>query len=239
MKIRCKLFFAVALFVTLTKFALAIPPSENTLSLNTIAVTGHAEINLVQTIAIINLSITKTDSNAKTVQMAVRSEADNLVQKLKATNPLSLRTVGVSVNPVMSYKDSTSKIVGYTATYTVEVKVKIADAGKTMDLAMDNGVNIANSPQLSASDEAKNKAQLDAIKLATINAKTQAEALLSALGLKSSGIKQITILPQNNQPTPQPRMMAMMSDGSNSLPNTPIEAGVDVVSADVNVLVSY
>lgn len=239
MKIKFKLLFAVVLFMTLTKFALAIQPSENALSLNTIATTGHAEVNLVQTIAIINLTITKTDSNAKAAQLAVRSEADNLVQKLKAANPLSLSTIGVSVNPVMSYKDSTSKIVGYTATYAVAVKVKIADAGKTMDLAMDNGVNVASSPQLSASDDAKNKAQLDAIKLATINAKTQAEASLSALGLKSSGIKQITILPQNNQPTPQPRMMAMMSNGSNALPNTPIEAGVDVVSADVNVLVGY
>jgi uncharacterized protein YggE len=239
MKIKFKLLFAVALFTTLTKFSLAIQPSENALSLNTIATTGHAEVNLVQTIAIINLTITKTDNNAKAAQIAVRSEADNLVQKLKATNPLSLSTIGVSVNPVMSYKDSTSKIVGYTATYAVEVKVKIADAGKTMDIAMDNGVNVVNSPQLSASDDAKSKAQLDAIKLATINAKSQAEASLSALGLKSNGIKQITILPQNPQPTPQPRMMAMMSNGSNALPNTPIEAGVDVVSADVNVLVGY
>lgn len=228
----------IAIVGTLTSFySNSYAMDSSNLYTKTISATGHADVTVPQTIATISFSISKTDDNAKDVQQSVKISADKLVGQLKATNPISVQTVGMSVTPVMSYKDNTSKVIGYTATYTVEVKSKITDAGKIMDKAMDNGVNIMNSPQLSASDEEKSKAQLEAIRIATLNAKSQADISLNALGLKSNVIKQIIVSPNQN-PSPQPRVM-LMRTSANSAPTTPIEAGVDTISADVNIVVGY
>lgn len=230
----------IGLLASLAILSCNVYAADNTTLNNqrTISANGHGEVTVPQTIAIMDFTINKTDDNAKDAQQSVRVASDKLLSALKTQSYLTLQTTGMNVSPVMSYKDGTSKVVGYTATYTVEVKTKIADAGKLMDKAIDNGANIMNNPQFTASDADRSKAQLDAIAQATINAKAQADASLNAIGLKAGAIKQITVA-ANNQPTPPAPRMALMRVSANAMPATTVEAGVDTVSADVNLVIAY
>lgn len=206
----------------------------------TVTASGHAEIKIPQTIATMVFTLSNNDDDAKSAQLGVRKDADILLTKLNALHPLELHTNSITVFPVMSYKDGVSKINGYNASYSIEVKTNIADAGKFIDTAIANNVTMMNAPQLSASDDERNKAQLSAIRQATLRAKAQASVSLNALGLKEQSIKQIIIAPNNGQ-LPVPRTNLMRASGANAAMAAPttVEAGDDIVSADVSVVVAY
>lgn len=211
---------------------------NSSLTQRTVAATGHAEVKIPQTIATMTFVISENDDQAKDAQLIVRQKANNLLDKIKAAHPLSVHTSDVSVAPVMSYKDGVSKVTGYSASYSVEVTTKISEAGKMIDLAIANNVENINSPRFSASNDERAKAQLEAIRLATLRAKLQANTSLSALGLKETGVKQITVTPFNYSPH-EPRAMLMRTSAENSPQPTIIEAGDDTISADVNIVVGY
>lgn len=210
---------------------------DASLPLKTISATGHSDVTVPQTIAIMNFTISKTNSNAKLAQQEVRAMSDKLLKALKSQNYISLQTSGISVSPVMSYKDSTPKVTGYTANYTIEVKSKIIDSGSIIDKSVECGVNNVTAPQLIASDEERNKAKLEAIAQATVNAKSQADASLNAIGLKATDVKQITV--QSSTPNTYQPKVSFMRANSDSLAATSVEAGVDTISADVNIVVGY
>lgn len=219
----------------LLPLAYAVSPVEHT-----VTVTGKGDVFIPQTIATFQLAINKTASTAKEAQAEVRTQADGLIKALKAANPISIETVTVNVMPTWSYANNTSKITGYSASYALQVKSKIADAGKIIDSAMENGVNNVNSPVLSASAAEHSKAELEAIKLATLDAKQQADAALAALNLKSTGIKAINVQSTAPMPNPTPRYALMRADAANSTaPITAIEANQDDVQATVSLTLTY
>lgn len=227
--------FVLLLNASLLPLAYAASPIEHT-----ITTTGKGDVFIPQTTATFQLAINKTASTAKQAQIDVRTQADGLIKALKAANPISIETVAVNVAPTWSYANNTSKITGYSASYALQVKSKIADAGKIIDSAMENGVTNVNNPVLSASAAERSKAQLEAIKLATVDAKQQAEASLVALNLKSNGIKEINIQSSGAQPSPAPRYALMRADAANSAaPATAIEANQDDVQATVSLTLTY
>ena len=206
----------------------------------TITASGNGEVLIPQTQATFQLAINQTAKTAKEAQLEVRTQADGLIKALKAANPISIETVAVNVAPTWSYANNTSKITGYSASYALQVKAKISDAGKIIDTAMDNGVTNVNNPVLSASSTERAKAELEAIKLATLDAKQQADASLAALNLKATGIKQINIQNSNPTPNPTPRYALMRADSANSpAPATSIEANQENVQANVSLTLSY
>lgn len=200
---------------------------------------GNGSVYIPQTIATLQISISKTGKNPKDIQAEVRGEAEQLVKKLKAAKPLSFETISAAVNPVMSYANNTSKVTGYNAVYTVQTTSPIPEAGYLIDIAMDNGATEVSGPTLSVSDRERDNAEVEAIKLATLEAKRSADAALTALGLKSMVIKQITI--QNTTtPTQQSvRYKALSLVDQSSPPVTNIESGKQQVSASVNLIVGY
>lgn len=230
-----KIFLTLCLNVSLLPLAYAASPIDHT-----ITATGKGDVFIPQTIATFQLTINKTASTAKQAQADVRTQADGLIKALKAANPISIETVVVNVVPTWSYANNTSKITGYSASYGIQVKSKIADAGKIIDSAMDNGVNNVNNPVLSASAAERSKAQLEAIKLATLDAKQQADASLAALNLKTNGIKDINVQNTSVQPNPMPRYALMRADATNAAaPATAIEANQDDVQATVSLTLTY
>lgn len=234
MKIQSKLLFILMMSISpLLVFAETNPNDQ------TITATGSGEVSIPQTIATIQLTIFENGKNAKDVGQAVRVKANHLLQVLKASKTINLETTAVSVNPVMSYTNNIPKLTGYNASYSMQVKVLIPDAGGIIDTAMDNGANQINGPIMSASDSELAKAELAAIKLATLKARARADASLAALGLKAKNIRQITI--QNNS-RPAPLMaryaVAGVNADSSTIPSQ-IESGKDTVMAEVNVILSY
>jgi len=236
MKVTARKVFGV-LLLNLAWLPLA---SATNLVERTITASGNGEVLIPQTQATFQLAINQTAKTAKEAQLEVRTQADGLIKALKAANPISIETVAVNVAPTWSYANNTSKITGYSASYALQVKAKISDAGKIIDTAMDNGVTNVNNPVLSASSTERAKAELEAIKLATLDAKQQADASLAALNLKATGIKQINIQNSNPTPNPTPRYALMRADSANSpAPATSIEANQENVQANVSLTLSY
>jgi uncharacterized protein YggE len=98
-----------------------------------------------------------------------------------------VRTVNYSINPNYSYpnppSDSGPKILGYSASNTVEAKVSdIALVGKVLDAAIAAGANNINGVRFSVKDERPVRTQ--ALRQAALNARSAAEAMAAALGVR-------------------------------------------------------
>lgn len=207
----------------------------------TITTTGHGEVEIPQKIALISLTINETAKKPQDAQEQARQKFERVLTAIKQVQTLAIYSSMVSVTPNWSYADNQSKITGYTANYSIQVKSSISNSGTIIDKAVANGASIIGNPQLSATDKEKADAELQAIKLATNDARTKTEASLSALGLKAKAIRQITIQDEN-QPRPplaMPRMAVMKASADNSAPATEIMAGMDTVSADVVLVTDY
>lgn len=216
--------------------------AEANLKERNIITTGHAQVFIPETVATTQLAINETGKNADDIQKSVRVKADKLVKTLKAAQlATSIETLSFSINPQWSYQNNVAKLDGYSANYSLQVKSSLTEAGKIIDLAMDNGVTSVNGPSLSASDKEKSAAELEAIKLATLDAKKQAEASLSALGLHSTTVKQITVVNagSHNQLQPRYTAMSMAKLDNQSATTTPIEGGKEAISAEVSLTTGY
>lgn len=219
--------------------AMAAPVASGILNDKTVTATGRAAVNLPQTQGTVVLGVTSNDSDPKDAQDSVRRKADKLVSAIRQLQPLNIATTSISVNPVWSYKDNSSKITGYAANYTLTVTANISQVGTVIDKAVENGADNVSSPQFSASDKARESASLSAIKLATQDAKAKADAALTSLNIKTGTVKQIII--QNSPVTPYPvaRYAAMSASANEKAPATEVAAGSDVVSAEVSIVMSY
>ena len=205
----------------------------------TIISNGHGQVEIPQKIVLISLTVSETAKKPQDAQEQALQKFEQVLSAVKQTQTLAIYSSMVSVTPNWSYADNQSKITGYTANYSIQVKSSITNSGTIIDKAVANGASIVGNPQLSATDKDRAEAQLQAIKQATQDAKTRADAALSALGLKAKSIRQITI--QNeNQPHPiaMPRM-AMMKATDSTVPATEIIAGTDTITADVSVVIDY
>lgn len=215
--------------------------AEANLKERNIVTTGHAQVFIPETVATTQLAINETGRNADDIQKSVRVKADKLVKALKAAQlTTSIETISFSVNPQWSYPNGVAKLDGYSANYSLQVKSSLTDAGKIIDLAMDNDTTSVNGPSLSASDKERSAAELEAIRLASLDAKKQAEASLSALGLHSTQVKQITVVSVGSHNQPQPRYaMNMAKFDAQSAPTTPIEGSKEGINAEVNLTIGY
>ncbi|MCC2624475.1 MAG: hypothetical protein K0R14_348 [Burkholderiales bacterium] len=206
----------------------------------TVTATGRGEVLIPQTIAIMKLSVSEDGKTANEAQNKIRLKSAKLLDMLKTKKTLNLETMAVNLNPTMSYTDNKPKIIGYNATYTVEVRVLIQNAGDIIDDAVNSGASIVDEPKLTASNSEIAAAEKEAIKLATIDAKSRAEASLSALGFKATAVNQITISNINNQPQPfGPTLMRGVNNSANTQPSTQIIAGKTDIVAEVNLSMTY
>lgn len=218
----------------------AMSPATTTTDYKTIVTTGKGQVQIPKTQATMQFTISEDGNDPQKIQNEVNTKANALIVALKSAKPSSIETSGISTTPKWSYADNTQKLTGYTASYSLTVKSKIQDSGKLVDIAADNGVNIISNPIFTASDKEKSNAELEAIKLATLDAQTKSNAALNALGLKAIMIRHISILPVDNPPTPYRFNAALARSSSDSAASsTTIEGGTDEVTASVELTAGY
>ena len=170
-----------------------------------------------------------TVSQAKTASAALAASSDAVARIVAALEKAGvakadLQTAEVSVSPLMN--DKGDAIVGYTATNSVSATVRrLANAGATVDAAVGAGANQVSGPSLLVSDQAA--AYRDALDAAVADARAKAEALAAAAG---ETLGRVTAISENGQ-TPLP--MSSAAAGKDS--GTPIEPGVQTISATVSV----
>jgi len=94
-----------------------------------------------------------------------------------------LRTLSYSLNPNYS-NGNQPVIIGYTASNTVEARLSdLSLIGRTIDTGIQAGANRVQGLQFGLKDD--QPVRLQALKLATVEAKAHADAMASGLGLKT------------------------------------------------------
>jgi uncharacterized protein YggE len=198
--------------------------------------TGDATIESKPDLAIVNIGVTTQAPTAAAAASQNAAQTTAVLDKIKSEigTKGEIRTTAYSVNPNYTYppNNTAPKITGYTASNTVQVKLDdISLVGRVLDGATASGANNVNGIQFSVKDEQGVRAQ--ALRQAAQNAKSAAEAMAAALGLRvvrvhSAETGQASIV----RPMQEGAMMRMAAA---PVAPTPVEAGNVEVHATVTV----
>ena len=212
--------------------------AEEKIMLRTLTVTGQGTETIPTTLSEVSLGVEVQGKAPNAVQQEAARKSNAVVTLLKSRNVEKLETTGIRLNPTYSYKDNVRKIEGYEATNIVSFRVTTERTGKLLDEAIKAGATRINSVSFVATDEEITQARQQALKEATQDAQTQANAVFSSLGLKSKEIIQIKV---NNASVPEPVMYrssvpaAAMAEAA----PTPVVGGEQEVGASVTLQISY
>lgn len=205
--------------------------------LRTITVSGQGDESVATSISQIQLGIQVTGETAGQVQAEAAERSTRLVTFLKEKNVEKLTTAGISLQPQYEYDDNGEYVQnGYIATNMVSFEVPTAQAGSIMDESVKAGATRIDGIYFRATDPAIDAAQKVAMKEAVMDAQSQAEVVLSALGFKPQEIVQIQV---NGAYPPSPLYKSVGDVATMSMASTPVEGGEQTVNSTVTLTIRY
>ena len=143
-----------------------------------------------------------------------------------------LKTASYSLNPNYRYpQGGKPEIVGYTATNVLHIKTgNLQNVGKLIDTAMQSGANTIQRLVFTLKDE--QNAQVQALRAASTKARSKAEEIADALGLKIVRILAVNEGERGVRPIIPPQARTVQADVMAAAP-TPVEAGTIEVRSSV------
>lgn len=194
-------------------------------------------VDIPKTNARVSLGVQVQGETSGFVQQELAKRSQAVVNLLKARQDVSkLETTSISLNPRYSQKDG-NQIIGYYATNLVRFQISPEKIGALLDEAIKTGATRIDGVTFVASDEAIAAAQKQAIDAASKDARSQADAGLSALQLKQQQIVSIQI---NGARSPIPKMTDLIQRAAPmNLANTAVVAGEQRIEAFVTLQVRY
>lgn len=171
------------LMLTLCAFALA----EET----KLTVTGSGSVAVTADCVTIVLGVSETAKEVSEAQDAVNTKISAIYDALLAAGlePKEIGTDSLSIDAEYDYSSitGTSKLTGYTAQNTLKIQTdRLDQAGAYIDAAFAAGANTLNYIRFSARNT--EEAQQQALRLAVQQARTKAETLADAAGLKIESV---------------------------------------------------
>lgn len=148
-----------------------------------LSTTGEAIIEVIPDLAVLTLGVQSTDKTAKLAY------ADNKVKMTAILKELArlgiekkdIKTSTFTVSPSYEWVDNTNKLVGYTVTNMVTVKVRDLDkVGEILESAILQDSNAINGLEYKVADNTKNYKA--ALRIAVRDAKEKAVEMASELG---------------------------------------------------------
>jgi uncharacterized protein len=192
---------AAVLAALLVGFAIARAGNDASAeSLRTITVTGTGIVKAAPDVADVSLGVSASAKTAHAAQTAVDAQMSRVVARLKARGvaPADIQTSEVSLSPTFGRMGV--GVVGYTATNTVDARIRdLAAAGTIVAAAAASGANEISGPSLSVSDE--KLVYRHALKAAVADARARAEAIASAGGETLGGMRSAS---EGNEGSPSP-----------------------------------
>lgn len=211
-----------------------------------IAVQGRGEVRTPNTVAVIQLGFEAAGPEEAAVREDVTRRSQAVTASLKEQKVDRLETTAVNIRPQFVYdqggpgkKPLPPKITGYTGQVAVSFRTPVGDAGKIISSAMELGANSVSGISAQPTDEARKAAEDEALKLAALDAESQANVLLEALNLVKTGIRSIDATGGRPGPVPMPRMMAAMDAEAAPLPELDVQGGETVISREVTMQVEF
>ena len=206
--------------------------------MKTLTVTGEGTVRIPTTLTDVSLGVEIQGNTATEVQNNVAQGTSSLVDFLRSRSVERLQTTGVRLQPNYQYNNNQRRLIGYIGTNTVTFRVKTEEVGSLLDDAVKAGATRIDRVGFTAEETAISEAQKEALKLATLDAQKQAEAVLSTLNFQSQEIISISI---NGANAPQPQIMRSPETmrTTSAADSTPVIGGEQTISAMVTLQISY
>ncbi|VXD25519.1 SIMPL domain-containing protein [Planktothrix paucivesiculata] len=227
---------ALSLSLGLVSIPLIAPVFAQEQRVRTLTVSGQGVVTIPTTQTQVQLGVEVLGKTAEEVQTEAAKRTASVVELLRSRNVEKLETTGIRLNPTYSYANDQQRLTGYSATNTVSFKLNTEKVGSLLDDAVKAGATRIDGISFIASDTEINAAQQQALKLATQEAESQANAVLSALNLTRREIIGIQV---NNASAPVPMPVMYRTDAVAAAPATPVIGGEQQVRASVTLQISY
>lgn len=158
-----------------------------------IAVNGTGEVRVSADTAVISLGVNARDKDVLKAQQKVNEIIAAIRAALidKGIKEENINTDFINIYPLYDYSGDQERLSAYNASSTLAIRVTdMESVGTLIDACFAAGANTLNGISFSASDtgHAKN----EAMKKAVADAKSKAEILAEASGLRITGIEMIT-----------------------------------------------
>jgi uncharacterized protein YggE len=203
---------------------------------SSIRVTGDARLSAQPDRAQIDIGINTHAARSQDAASGNAKAVQSMLDAVRQAVPAAvLKTISYSLNPNYEYHASGGEptINGYTATNVVQVTVDdLARIGSVIDSATAAGANHVQGIHFTLRDE--DTVRSAALREAALKARTQADVLAQALGLKV--VRVLTVEETSPHVTPLFRPVARAA-GLSAAVTTPVEAGTLEVAADVTLTV--
>jgi hypothetical protein len=196
---------------------------------STITVTGNGTVNATPDQASFGFGVTTNGATAAEALSRNASQARAIIDALKKAGIGSsdIQTTQVSLWPQIS--SNGTRITGYQASNSVQVKAALGKSGSLVDAAVRAGANNVDGPSLDTAD--KSALYNQALKQALGEAKRKAQAIANATGLTLGAALKVR---EGGTPTPIVYGEALSAKGT----AVPIEAGTQKIQASVTVTYS-
>jgi uncharacterized protein YggE len=201
-----------------------------------IRVTGEAAVTTKPDQAQIDVGVVTEEKNAQAAATENAEKLDAVLGELrKALGPgADIKSTSYSLTPVYHYpkEGGTPTITGYSATNVIQVKTsELTQVGKIIDTATQSSANRIQSLQFTLKDE--QAVYIQALREAVTKARAKAEAIASALGLKTVRVLSV----EEGGPLSRPVYAEGMQARAAAPVQTPVEPGTIEVRARVTLTV--
>lgn len=233
---------ATTFFILLFSFTKIFGPipfsvtSVTTQKSDTFQVSGEGKVSLPPDVALINVGVQAQATTVKEAQEQLNSSINKVSAAIKklGVDSKDIQTTNYSISPNYDYRSITQRIIGYTASSNLSIKVrKIDQANEVIDEATKNGANQIGGISFEVDD--RTKAENEAREKAVAEAKKKAEQAARIAGFK---LGRIINYSENFMGGPVPIPLRAISQGAleEQIP-TQLEPGSSEIT--VTVTLSY
>lgn len=198
-----------------------------------ISVSGQGRADVAPDMAVVNIGIVTT---GKTAQLAQAENARVASDVTAALGQLGIFSKDIQTHYTMSpvyEKGDYRKAVGYRANNTVTVTVNdVAKAGQVIDAALSSGATDVNGLSFGLKDA--RSVRNTALQMAVQDARSKADAIAAALGVKIVGIQNVKEDGGNFARYEVANARLAKLDGA-AMADTPVNAGTVEVNAEVHI----
>lgn len=227
----------LAITVGVASLCLIPPAIAQEKLLRTLTVSGRGTEFIPTTLTQVRLGVEAQGKTANEVQQVVAQRSNAVVNLLRSRKVEKLETTGINLNPAYRYDNGNQILTGYNASNIVSFRVATSKAGTLLDDAVKAGASRIDGVSFVATEDAIAGAQKVALKEATQDAQSQADAVLNVLNLTRRDVVGIQIN-SASAPPPRPLRADAMELKANAAPS-PVIGGEQQVEASVTLQISY
>lgn len=230
---------AVPVALGIVGFSMISPVFAQEKLVRTLTVTGRGFEDIQTTLAQVRLGVEVEGKTANAVQQEVARRSNAVVTFLRSRQVDKLETTGINLNPRYDYNNNRQTLVGYVGSNNVSFRVPTEKSGSIIDEAVKAGASRIDGVSFVAADDAIAEAQKRALRKATQEAQSQADAVFSALNLTRKEIVNVQV---NGASAPPPIFQDVAPRAARSqaaAPPSPVVGGEQRVEGSVTLQISY